>query len=80
MFMSATAWLVMFGVSVLVFTWSKRRQLQDRKQEAALQAKYGPVIAVIRRTDVLSATLAVISPVAAIVFLIAALISLIAVS
>ena len=78
--MYTTGWLVMLGVNVLVFIWAKRRQLQNRKQEAAWQQKYGPVVAVIRRTDALSATLATISPVAAIASLIAAIISLMAAS
>ncbi len=78
--MQPTGWFVMFGVSVLVFTWAKRRQLQDRKREAAWQAKYGQVIAAIRRTDQLSSTLALVSPVVAIVSLIAAIGSLLSAS
>lgn len=74
--MNTTGWLVMLGVSVLVFIWAKRRQRQTRQQEAAWQQKYGQAIFAIRRTDSVSATLVTISPVAAIVSLIAAVLSL----
>ena len=75
--MNTAGWLVMLGISVLVFIWAKRRQRQNRKQEAAWQQKYGQVIFAIRRTDSLSATLATLSLVAAIISLIAAMVSLI---
>lgn len=78
--MHTTGWFMLFGVSILVFTWARRRQLQGRKREAAWQAKYGQVIAAIRRTDKLSSTLALLSPAAAIISLIAAIVSLLSVS